>query len=336
MKRKLIAAGLVLAAGLAATVVLLNRSTEESFGPRVARENWQKSAEWSANSITEILLTFNEQEMPTYAALMQGIKSGRINLAWELWRLRRRCPEHWNRYECNSRILAFLREVYPGDSGRALAGLVQKYLVFEEVMSETPKPARLTPREQYEIVREKRRTVFSRDEALLVFGLEEARMDLRDDTIKLLNDTKGQSGDARVRALEDLRRRRLGQYYEAFVEDEPSFDRYELEMTLREDDLRSLPESQKAARTTAVRERYFGKDGAARMAAVEKDLRNESRQREAYEAAERAFLAENAALSASEKEVALMRLRREHFGPELAAAYTRRRTYENSLKAKQM
>ncbi|MBI3395783.1 MAG: hypothetical protein HY042_08110 [Spirochaetia bacterium] len=121
----------------------------------------------------------------------------------------------------------------------------------------------------------------------------------------------------------------MGPYYQAFMDDMPSFNKYETEMSLRDAD---LAKGNAAELTQSVRERYFGKDGAARMAAVEKELATGEENTRKYEEAEAKFLKENPSLPADQREAALGDLRVRLMGKDEAQAYTRRKQYEEAMK----
>ena len=295
-------------------------------------ENWEAEFPVSQALIEEVSAMFDDVELPPFNALMDGLRSGRINLVWELWNLRRQCPENLDRYQCNSRILVYLKEKYPGENGEKLAGIIRRYLSFEEIMSETRMSDSLTMRERYNEMRKKRKEIFNAEEEALVFGMEEAKVDLGDKTAAFFKDTAGMPGDQRMKAFEDMRKKAMGPYYQAFLDDEPSFNRYETEIALRDTDFKNAGSSGSAALTESIRERYFGKEGAARMAAVEKELQENENKVKQYEDAEKKYLAENASLPQAQKDAALAKLRVQYLGAEEAEVYQRRRQYDESMK----
>lgn len=297
-------------------------------------ENWDAPFSTSKEMIDEVFAMFDEEDMPpTFDVFLKGLETGKINMVWKLWELRRQCPQGMDRYNCNSRILAYLMRKYPGAGGEKLATLVKRYLEFEEVMSITRMSDDLTMRERYDIMRKKRHEIFQPDEEALVFGMEEAKMDLADKSAAFFKETAGQSGNQRVKAYEEMRKKAMGRYYDEFVKDEPSFDRYETEIALRDTDFSKVNSSEQAALTNSIRVRYFGEAGAARMAAVEKQLAAEDQAEKNYEAAEAKFLKENPNLTGDAKEAALKKLRSQYMGEEEADAYARRKQYEDAMKA---
>ncbi len=333
-KRIQIIAGVAALVLISVTVYFLAFSGGQKNQQVLKAENWDAPFPTSKEMIDEVFAMFEEEDMPpTFDAFLKGLESGEINFVWKIWELRRQCPPDMDRYQCNSRIIAYLQRKYPGSGGERLAGLLKRYLNFEEIMSATRMADDLTMRQRYDIMRKKRGEVFHADEEALVFGMEEAKMDLADRSAAFIKDTAGKSGEERVKAYEEMRKKTMGPYYDAFIKDEPSFDRYETELVLRDTDFGKATPQEQQAMTNAIRVRYFGEAGAARMAAVEKDLAAADENIKKYEDAEAKFLKDNASLSAADREAGLKKLRIQYMGPEEAEAYTRRRQYEESMKA---
>ncbi|MBI3396447.1 MAG: hypothetical protein HY042_11470, partial [Spirochaetia bacterium] len=167
----------------------------ENFHP----ENWDAPIPSAKADIEEAFSMFDSQEQPSYQELMQGLRNGRINFVWELWRLRRGCPEKMERLQCNMRILTYLKEKYPGMDGEKLAHLVRAYLKYEDVMLGYSWPEGISTKERYELMKKKRREALSSDEATLMFGMEESSMELGEKQAAFFKDTAGMPGDQRIK-----------------------------------------------------------------------------------------------------------------------------------------
>lgn len=332
-KKKILIISIVLGILIAGILVYyLFLGAEDAKQTALKMENWNAPFPTSPELVEQVFTMFDDEDMPTYEEFMSGLSSGKINLIWELWRLRRSCPAEMDRYQCNSRIITYLLEKYPGAGGEKLAGLIRRYLTYEEIMSETRMPDDLTMRQRYDLMREKRKDIFNAAEEALVFGMEEAKMDLADRGAAFVKDTAGMPGDQRVKAYEEMRKKTMGPYYDAFIKDEPSFDRYETEIFLRDSDFSKASSQEQTALTHSIRVRYFGEAGAARMAAAEKELATEEQQEKNYQTAEEKFLKENPSLSEAQREAALKKLRSQYMGEEDSEAYARRQQYEEAMK----
>lgn len=267
---------------------------------------------------------FSEGITLTYDQLMDMARRGEINLVSELWRMRRKCPEDMERYQCNLLLRQYIMDNFSPPDNERLAELLTKYLKYEEEMSAFRVPENTSLAEQYELIRQKRRELFSNDEARLVFGLEEAKYDFSRAFQDFREETKGMSGDERVAAYENLRKEVYGDYYEAMMKRQEPFQAFEVEKDLRNDEWAEMGSEAQIAETRALREKYFGPEGAERMAEVDTMLAEEAEQNEALRKAEEDFLRNNPELSAEEKEKRLHDIRVQHLGEDAAAAYERR------------
>lgn len=334
MNKKWIFGGAVIAVvlvGITLFVLFSGRERKQKAEP-FHPENWDASLPTAKSEIEDALSMFDDQEQPSYDELMKGLRNGKINFVWELWRLRRACPEDMDRFQCNMRILVYLKEKYGSPNGDKIVALIKQYLKYEDIMLGFTWPEGIGMQERYALMKKKRREAMSPEEVALLFGIEEANMDLSEKTRTFLKDTAGQPGEQRIKAYEEMVKRTMGAYHQAYMEDQPSFNRYEMEMSLRDADLAKVGPAEQASMTRAVRERYFGKDGADRMAAVEKELAQGEQNEKAYEEAEKKFLADNASMPADQKEAALSDLRVKYLGKEEAQAYARRKEYETTMK----
>lgn len=268
--------------------------------------------------------------MPSFQEIINQAKTGRINLVSELWALRRQCPEAMSPEDCNDMIRRYIMENFEAPDNQVLAELFSNYLDYEAKLHATEWPANMTQLERYREMMRIRREIFGESDADLIFGLEEARFHFSRNFADFLEETEGMSGDERVARYEQMKRDTYGDYYDVVQERTPVFDQFELETTLRSDDLESLSSSERTEAITELRTKYFGEEGAARMSEVDNMLAEERRSIEAYETAERQYLSENPDVSEAEKESRLRQLRIEHLGEEQADAYERRRALENS------
>ncbi len=280
----------------------------------------------------EAFSLFDQEGMLSYEDLIRAAQSGEIRLVSELWALRRRCPEELDRYECNVRIREFLLEKFLPPGNERLVELFTKYLQYEEEMTTFEMPRDLPLRKQYELIRQKRREFFGTEDAKLIFGYEEAKADFAVAYADFQEETKGMSGDQRLAKYEELRKNVYGDYYDTVVSREPKFTKYETEVDLRSADLNGLDSSQRSANIREMREKYFGKDGADRMAAVDAQIAQRDQNEADYQKAESEFLKNNAELNDEERAKKLMELRVKYFGQEEAEAYTRRENYQKAME----
>ena len=287
-------------------------------------ESWDTPIENPEEATAQAMSIFDEDTPLTFSQIVDAARAGRISLVSELWRLRRKCPEDMERYQCNLLLRQWIMEKFPAPDNEQMVSLLINYLKYEEAMAGLRTPEDMTLEERYELIRQTRREIFGEDEAQLVFGLEEARFDFRQEFQRFNEETADMPGSQRMAAYERLRRQVYGDYYDAIVEREPPFDRYTMELTLRENDLESLESPARNQATREMRVRYFGPEAADRMEAVDRMLADENRRVAELERAEAEFLRNNAGLSQAEKDRRLYELRVEYLGPEEAEAYTRR------------
>jgi len=295
---------------------------------------------------------FTEENMYTFAQLMEMARTGRISLVAELWKLRSKCAagggplgqiqgavttqpnakpkQKMNIDECNIRIENFLREQYPPPENEKIIALFRHYLRFEDSMRRFAFPENATPTERYELLKKKRREFFSESDAQLLFGYDETRTATQEALNDFFKNSANMPADERVKKYYDMRKKMLGDYNSAFNESEPAYTRYETEVLLRGDEMQRQGTS--ATQTEAMREKYFGVDGAKRMAVVDQQIKEERTRIDNYEAAAQKFNRENPSLSDSDRQAKLDALRATMLGQEESDAYARRMQYEEYLR----
>ncbi|TGL45030.1 lipase secretion chaperone [Leptospira perdikensis] len=266
--------------------------------------------------------------------ILARAKSGELNLISELWSLRRQCPEGSTREQCHEYIKAFIQNEYGGDDAKRLVSMLSNYLKYEEAMVHLdPSSKSYTNQERYEQIKQLRRKYFAKEDAELIFGLEEATADFSFNRKNFLDETKNIKAEERIRLYEDYRKKSFGTFYDAVAAREPKFDKFETEMDLRQNELSKLSSTEREAKEKEVRIRYFGKDGNDRMEKVLKEMKEEEEKISKLETEEKTFLKNNPNLSNSEREKKLMELRVQTLGSkELAEEYSRRLEYEKTLK----
>lgn len=329
--------------GLAAIVILLAFTAwylgQDKSGPGAATalpdhkfENWDAPIADPAGLSEEAQSLFGSVEVLTYEDLLRAVKRGDVSLVSELWALRRQCPDEMERYDCNIRIRQFIMDKFAPPGNEQLVELFTKYLKYEEEMSRFKMPDDLSLKEQYMLIREKRRELFGSEDAQLVFGLEEAKADYAVSFKGFTEKTAGMSGDDRMAAYEQMRREAYGDYYDSVIAREPKFSKYETEVSLRDTDLSGLAGDARSAKMSELRTKYFGKEGAQRMAAVDAQIAQRDSNLADYKQIEADFLANNAELQGEERDAKLLELRVKHFGQEEGEAYSRREKYEQAMR----
>ena len=279
----------------------------------------------------EALLMFDQPGYLSFEEIMAGARNGKVRLVSELWQLRRRCPPELSPEECNLRIKIFLREKFqPG--GEKLARLFAYYVRYEEHMRSEKPPEDMSPEEQYEWVKKQRRKIMGEEAASLIYGYEEARVGFQDKFQNFMKDTKDLPADERIAKYEEFRKEHYGNYYQTIKENEPKFNTYDVELTLRKQQLSSMDASQRDARVREIRVSYFGEEAAKRMEAVDRQIQEEEQRAEAYEEAKAKLLESNPSASGAEKEAMLAQLRKEYFSDEEAEAMARREKMRQEME----
>lgn len=334
-KKVLIIVGVAVVAVLIGAIFLLSGSGPGGKSVKLPDhefEDWNQPISDQAALTNEALTLFDTANLLTYEKLMEMVRTGRISLVSELWRLRRSCPKDMKRYDCNIRIRQFILSQYKPPGNERLAELLVKYLRYEEIMS-TYQIDEKDPVKRYELIKKKRRELFGSEDAALVFGFQEAQYDFRNRMKSFMASTKDMPGDKRMERYEALRKEAYGNYYDAVVDREPKFTTYDVELTLRENDLKALEGEKRTTAVRELREKYFGKAGAERMAKVDQQIAKEQGAEQGYRAAEKSLLSENPNLSAAEKEAKLAELRKKYFGDQGAEEFARREKYRLYLES---
>lgn len=286
---------------------------------------------------------FVEENMYTFSQIMEMARTGRLLLVAELWRLRTKCgvgsdgsdkdgaaPPQMNFDECNIRIENFLRQQYPPPDNEKMVSLFRGYLRYEDAMRRFNLPDNTPIAERLELIKKKRREFFSEADAQLIFGFEETRSSTQESLNEFVKSSAGMPAEQRVKKFYEMRKNMLGDYNAAVNETEPAYTRYETEVMLRADEMERNKNS--GAQTQALREKYFGAEGAKRMAQVDREIQQERQKIAEYEAAAQKLARDTANLSEAERNAKLAELRVGILGKEEADAYERRMQYEEYLR----
>lgn len=286
---------------------------------------------------------FSEENMYTFNQLMEMARLGRISLVSELWQLRTKCgteggseeggsvaEPRMSYEECNVRIENFLREEYPAPDNDKLVQLYRNYIKYEDAMRRLSMPDETPIAERLSTIRKKRREFFSEKDAHLIFGYEEAQQDAIEALTQFVASSHEMPAEDRIKKYYGLRKKILGDYNTYHDEIEPAFTKYETETLLRSDEMRRKGDLSRE--TQAMREKYFGEEGAKRMEKVEAEIRTERERVERYEGEAQAFKRANPGLSESELKDKLAAIRESAFGKEGAKEYERRMQYEEYLR----
>jgi len=333
MNKKWIIAGLVVLVVLVIAVLFMSGSRRKNgtgpILPDAQFEHWGFGKDGSADGFD----MFDEEGVLSYDQLIEQAKLGKISLVSELWRMRRNCPKEMDFNECNEKLRAFISKKFPYPDNEKLLALFDKYIKYESTMMQTKVPENLTNQQRYAFIKQKRRELFGEEDAHLIFGYEESKADFAYAYGDFLKSTAGQPGEARLAAYEQMRKKAYGNYYDAMIAAEPKYDKFQVELQLRDGDFTRAAPDQRNTMTQALREKYFGADGASRMAEVDRQLAQDEEKEKQLAAAESKFLSENSSLPQDKKDAKIMELRKQYLGDEDAEAYTRRMEYEKFLKS---
>jgi len=276
---------------------------------------------------SEVLLNYSE--------FSDKLKTGEINFVWEVWKLRRMCPEDYKPNQCNEIILSHIDKSYSPPDNELLKKLFKDYFRYEVALREFEISDSLKFEEKYELLKKKRREVFEEENSKLVFGMEEATVEFVNSQKDFIESTKKLSGDEKVKSYEELKKKTFGSYFENIVKREDPYNNYQTELSLRESDLSKLSIDEKNAILQKTQFKYFGKEGVEKLQKVQEESAREERKIQDYEKKAEEFLSQNASLPTKEKEEKLNVLRIKMLGEEDAGAYTRRKELEeftNSIK----
>ncbi|MBK9498437.1 MAG: lipase [Leptospiraceae bacterium] len=276
----------------------------------------------------EALSPFQGTEKKGYLELVEDLKSGKVNFNWEVWALRRKCPEDYTATQCDETIYKFLDTKFTSPDKEKMKELFKAYFQFESEARKMEFPANITFQEKYEILKKRRRDLVGDEKADLFFGMEEAQVTFMQTSKNFIDSSKNMSGPERVQKYEDLRKKTYGSYLDSVTKREDSFDHYQTEISLREKELAGLSPEEKEKKMASLQTKYFGKDGAERIAAANKELAAQNKKISDYEKAEQEFLSSNNGISDKDKAQKLKELRVKMLGEEDAESYTRAKQFE--------
>ena len=276
----------------------------------------------------EALSPFQGTEKKGYLELVEDLKSGRVNFTWEVWALRRKCPEEYTAIQCDETIYKFLDTKFTSPDKEKMKELFKAYFQYEDEARKMEFPPNITFQERYEILKNRRRDIVGQEKADLFFGMEEAQVAFIPALKNFMDSTNNLPGPERVKKYEELRKKTYGSYLEAVTGREDSFDHYQTEISLREKELAGLSAEEREKKMTALQTKYFGKDGAERIAAANKELAAQNKKISDYEKAEQEFLSSNNGISDKDKAQKLKELRVKMLGEEDAESYSRQKLFE--------
>lgn len=272
---------------------------------------------------SENLLNFNE--------FTDKLKSGEINFVWEVWKLRRLCPDDFKPDQCNDVILKQIDKSYTPPDNEQLKSIFKDYFRYEVAIRELELPPTNKFEEKYDLIKKKRNEIFKDENSKLIFGMEEAKVEFLNLQKDFLETSKKLSGEERVKGYEALKKKTYGTFYENMKSREDTYTNYQTEISLREDDLKKLSPETKMVQTRAIQEKYFGKDGADRIQKSIEEASKEEKKIQDYEKKEAEFLSQNSGINLKEKEEKLREIRINILGKEEADAYARRKELEEAL-----
>jgi hypothetical protein len=272
---------------------------------------------------SENLLNYNE--------FADKLKSGEINFVWEVWKLRRLCPDDFKPDQCNDVILKHIDKSYTPPDNEQLKSLFKDYFRYEVAIRDLELPPTNKFEEKYELIKKKRQEILRDENSKLIFGMEEAKVEFLSLQKDFLETSKKLSGEDRVKGYEALKKKTYGSFYENMKSREDTYTNYQNEISLREDDLKKLSPEAQASQTKAIQEKYFGKEGAERIQKSIEEASKEDKKIQDYEKKEAEFLSQNSGLNPKDKEDKLQEIRVNLLGKEEADAYVRRKELEEAL-----
>ncbi len=326
-KKIVIAGGVVIVLLIVGVLLVMQSPGDKGSGKRQFFEVFSDIGGGGAES--SVLM---QDQSVSYGEFIDRLKNGEINFVWELWAMRAKCGEDQPPAACDASILSFISQRYSSPEKEKLLDLFKKYFQYEAEMREAGPPSGSDFQAKYDYYKKKRREVLGKGDADLIFGMEESQVDFLSLSQRMIAASKGMNGDERVKQYETLKKTTYGAYYDSIVKREDKFANYQMELSLRDDDMKKLPDADRRARTTAMQERYFGKDAAAQIAKAEAEEAAEQKRLSDYEAREKEFLTANAGLSDADKASRLKELRVKMLGQDESDAYDRRRQFDEDVK----
>jgi hypothetical protein len=276
---------------------------------------------------SEVLLNYSE--------FSDKLKTGEINFIWEVWKLRRHCPEDYKPDQCNDIILSHIDKSYAPPDNELLKKIFKDYFRYESALRDFEVPDSLKFEERYSLLIKKRREIFKEENSQLVFGLEESTVEFLNAQKEFLNSSQKVIGEERVKSYDSLKKKIYGTYYENVTKREDPYDNYQMELSLRESELSKMSPQEKNSILLKTQEKYFGKEGVERLKKAQEEIALIEKKQQDYEKKAEEFLSQNSSLPPKEKEEKLNDLRKKILGEEEASAYTRRKELEeisNSIK----
>ncbi|MBI3396199.1 MAG: hypothetical protein HY042_10225 [Spirochaetia bacterium] len=326
--------GIILTLGIA-VVLLMRNGAGRAHMPDSEFEAWGRPLDEAQNDVEEVFGIFDKEDV-AYPELMKQVKEGRLNLVWEFWHMRRMCPRGLEYDGCNNMIRTYFDKKFAPPANQKLKELFDRFLAYEAAVRDAPLPSAADLRERYQAMLERRRQSMGADAEKLIFGVEEAKVQFDFAFNDFLKDSAGQRGDARVKAYDSMRRQYFGEYFAALDEMQPKYDKYSIEILLREWDLNQAVSGERASMLYNLRAGYFGKDGADRMARNDAELAREAETEDALRREETKFTEAHANFSAVDIERGLLEIRRRYLGSEEAAqAFARRMAFEKAEREQQ-
>ena len=260
--------------------------------------------------------------------LVEDLKTGKVNFTWEVWALRRKCPTDYTPTQCDETIYKFIDTKFTSPDKEKMKELFKAYFQYESEARKMEFPPNITFQERYEILKTRRRDLVGQEKADLFFVMEESQVTFIQASKNFIDSSKNMSGQERVKKYEDLRKKTYGSYLDAVNSREDSFDHYQTELSLRDKELAGLSAEEKEKKMASVQVKYFGKDGAERIATANKELAAQNKKISDYEKAEQEFLSSNNGISDKDKAQKLKDLRVKYLGQEDAESYTRAQQFE--------
>jgi len=279
----------------------------------------------------EALSPFQGTEKKGYLELIADLKSGKVNFTWEVWALRRKCPTDYTPSQCDATIYKFLETNFSSPDKEKMKELFKAYFQYEDEARKMEFPSNLSFQERYDILKQRRRSIVGEEKAELFFGMEESQVAFIPAAKNFIESSKNMDPNERVQKYEELRKKTYGSYLESVTGREDSFDHYQTEILLREKELAGLNGDDKEKKLASLQTKYFGKDGAERIAAANKEIAAQNKKISDYEKAELEFLSSNNGISEKDKEQKLKELRVKMLGEEDAESYARQKQYEEEI-----
>lgn len=274
---------------------------------------------------------FKDVDFPDYLEFREALRTGKANFNWELWTLREKCTPEDSVQVCNDKVLAFIESKYQSPDKEAMKELFTNYFRYEDEIRRLENKGSFD--ERYELIRKKRREYFKDEDAKVVFGMEEAQFDFMSASKEFMDSSKSQSGPERVKNYEALKKKTYGPFYESITQREDKFQHYEIELSLREKELAGLSEEDKLKKMKEVQTKFFGKEGADRIAQAQKEQMEQDKKISEYESKEKEFINQNPNLKGEALEKKLMELRVQSMGQEEAESYSRRKMLDEYNKS---